>query len=58
MKRYFDIPSKKLVCELIIEKGTPAETAGIEVFRKYLKADDAVEVSKQKYLALSVKYGC
>lgn len=58
MKRYFHIPNQELVCELTVKKGSNAETANIDVFRKYLKADDAVEVTKKEYRELCIKYGC
>lgn len=53
MKRYFNLPTSKLVCELVIKEGC---NPSIDEIKKYLKTDDIVEVSRKEYNRLVKEY--
>jgi hypothetical protein len=55
MKRYFDFYEKKQCAELDLVNGSPATTAPVSEFEKFLHAK-LHEVSRQKYQALRTKY--
>lgn len=55
MKRYFDIYEKHQCAEIDLVDGSPATTAPVSEFEKFLH-EKVREVSRQKYQALRAKY--
>lgn len=55
MKRYFDLYEKRQCAEIDLVDGSPAATAPVSEFEKFLHVK-VHEISRQKYQALREKY--